>query len=230
MIDRRDVLIGGLCIASLAGAEALRPRRKIDLVGDSRLSTIIPEQFGRWRPDPSMGVVTPPTEGSLADRLYREILSRAYMDRPDQPSIMLLVTHGAEQSDALQLHRPETCYPAVGFTVISRALKTVALGANASLPVVHLTAQLADRVEDIVYWTRIGEDFPQTAGEQRNNRLMSSLRGYVGDGILARASAIRSDGKPQHGRVEQFIRDMIVNIDPSRRRALIGTSRSTALT
>jgi EpsI family protein len=229
MIDRRDLLIGAGCLAAIGGAESLRPRREIDLVGNTTLREILPRQFGQWREDPNVGVVTPPSEGSLADRLYNEILIQAYTDSPSRPPVMVVATHGAKQSDALQLHRPESCYPAVGFAIIARALIDMPIGGGATLPAVRLTARLGERVEDIVYWTRLGEDFPQTGGDQRSARLRAALRGTIGDGVLARASVVRIGANAEYARIEQFIRSLIAAIRPDRRRALIGTQRSQAM-
>ena len=230
MIDRRDLVFGAGAFAAAAGAAALYPRRRLNLVGGARLETMIPEQFGIWREDPNVGVVTPPSEGSLADRLYDEIFSRAYIEAGAMLPVMALITHGASQSDALQLHRPEACYPAVGFAIIGRALASLPLAPSIALPAVRLTARLGNRTEDILYWTRVGEYFPQTGGAQRNDRIKAALDGYVGDGILARVSAIRTDEQAQFARLDRFARDLVIAIPRHQRRALIGTQRAQMLT
>jgi EpsI family protein len=168
-------------------------------MGDRTLEGIIPERFASWRIAPGVGAVLPPSEGSLADLLYDEILARGYFQEPvrDISPVMMLATRGSVQSDALQLHRPEACYPAVGFTIIGRRLETLTLGPGMSAPAVFLTAQFDERIEDIIYWTRIGQDFPQTAAEQRSDRLKLALRGAVGDGILMRFSAVRRASEPE---------------------------------
>ncbi|MFM6854055.1 MAG: exosortase C-terminal domain/associated protein EpsI, partial [Sphingopyxis sp.] len=234
MIDRRDALIGLGGLLAIGGAEWLRPRHRIDLVGAQTLGSALPESFGPWAIDPGIGVLQPPNKGSLADRLYRELLSRAYRNQQqaDRSPVMLLATHGASQSDALQLHRPEICYPAVGFAVHQQRHFDVPLAPGIAIPAVALTAQLGDRVEDIVYWTRIGEDFPQSGAARRSDRLRAALRGDIGDGVLVRLSAIRAEGlasPAQHMLLAQFAAALMVATPAGRRRAFIGTTRAARL-
>lgn len=224
MIDRRDLLFGAGCAAALGGAELLRPRQTINLVGNKTLKEIIPEQIGDWTLDPSSEPILPPSEGSLTDRLYDELLARAYVERSNRalPPVMMLCTHGSVQSDALQLHRPETCYPALGFGITDRALVEANLLPGLKVPAVRLTARSGPRVEDILYWTRIGFDFPQTASEQRRDRLIAAARGFVGDGILLRLSAVRTSDRPQHDYILSFARALAASIAVGGRRALFG--------
>ena len=222
MISRRDLIVGAGALAASAGAFALQPRQRLDLMQDRTLATILPDQFGSWAVDPSIAALVPPSEGSLADRLYDEILSKAYRRVDDDgASVMLLGTRGQDQSDALQLHRPEACYPAVGFAIIARSPIDLRIGQRGSIPAVALTAQLGDRIEDIVYWTRIGHDFPRSAAEQRSMAWQNSLAGLVPDGILMRFSAIRRDpGEDQFDRVVACIEAMARAVRPGDRTAL----------
>lgn len=231
MIARRDLLIGGTCAAALGAAEYLRPRRILRLFPQDDIGLIIPESFGRWRRFIGGQVLTPPTEGSLADQLYAETVQRIYHDDSNASPVMLLVAYGPAQSDLLQLHRPESCYPAFGFTIRQRALFAMPVGPATSsvpgIPAVRLTATLGGRIEDVVYWARLGERLPQTAGEQRADRLRIAMQGYVADGVLVRASALREDGAgPQHGRVQTFLQDMLRAVPAADLKALIGTSRA----
>jgi len=45
-----------------------------------------------------------------------------------QSPVMLFASHGSKQSDALQLHRPEACYPSIGFTMKGRELVDLPVG------------------------------------------------------------------------------------------------------
>lgn len=232
MIARRDFLLGGACVAALGVAEYLRPRQILRLFAADDIGTIIPEGFGTWRPFIGGSVLSPPTEGSLADQLYAETVQRIYHDGSDASPVMLLVAYGPAQSDLLQLHRPESCYPAFGFAIRERALFAMPARAAAptpAIPAVRLTAALGGRVEDVVYWARLGERLPQTAGEQRTDRLRIAMEGYVADGVLVRASAIRDDsGQPQHARVARFLQDMMAAVPAGQLKALIGTTRAEA--
>lgn len=226
MMNRRDLIIGLGALGACGGAVAMTPRQRLDLMQDRTLEDILPQGFAGWAIDPSIVALLPPSEGSLADRLYDEILSRAYRElEPTGPSVMMLGTRGADQSDALQLHRPETCYPAFGFAIVDRKPLNLAVGSGAAIPAVALTAKLGERIEDIIYWTRIGNDFPRSAGEQRRMTWRAALNGVTGDGILMRYSAVRNDpAQPQFNRVSNCIQAMAQSIRLGHRAALFGTT------
>lgn len=233
MMDRRDMVFGLGCVAAAGGAAWLRPRDYQRLMPAQKLASAIPEAFGRWSIDRSIGVVLPPSEGSLADRLYDEVLARAYLQPAavDDGSVMCLITYGARQSDALQLHRPELCYPAVGFQVVGYQKQMLTLGRGAQLPIVQMSARLGQRVEDVLYWTRVGEDFPQDAADQRAKRLRASLAGKIGDGVLVRMSKVRqtAEAGPQFAELSQFAREILHALRPDVRRGLVGTRMAALL-
>lgn len=231
MIDRRELIFAAGCAAALGTAEALRPRATLKLLPEGRrLDTLVPSRFGAWQVGEGGDIVLPQTEGTLASRLYSDRLARSYRRTvPSLDDVMLLIAYGAAQSDVLQLHRPEVCYPAVGFTVVARRLVALPIGGGAKVPAVLLTAEAGGRTEDIIYWTRLGEALPQTGGEQRWARLRNAMDGYVADGVLVRASATRTDAAPRFDALTQFLGDMTRAVSPAERPALIGTTAADAL-
>lgn len=222
-VDRRDLLAAMACLGSLGAAEWLRPRTPLVLLpAGQKLADLVPERLGLWVRAGGGDVVVPRTEGSLATRLYGDQLARTYV-RGDQPNLpmMLSIAYGVRQSDALQLHRPETCYPAIGFTVDPSTAGVIRAGA-VHVPVVSLTARAAGRIEDIVYWTRMGLRFPRNAAEQREMRFANALEGIVPDGALVRASAVRADAAvPVFAQVQVFLRALIGSLGPAGRLALL---------
>lgn len=231
MIDRRELLFGAGCAAALGAAEALRPRGTLRLMpAGAKLETIVPSRFAAWQAGMGGDIVLPQTPGSLADRLYSDRLARSYRrERPEQDDVMLLIAYGAAQSDVLQLHRPEVCYPAVGFTIAMRRLVALPIGPGAVVPAVMLTATAGDRIEDILYWTRLGEALPQTGSEQRWARLRNAMAGYVADGVLVRASATRVDATPRFPVLSTFLQEMARGMSAGARPALIGSAASASL-
>jgi len=231
-MDRRDFLIAGAAAAALGGAQALRPRRMVNLLEGPKLNAVIPRSFGTWTTDVDSEIITPKVPGSLEDKLYSEMVSHTYRDTTGKrPSVMLLIAYGRSQSDLLQLHRPEACYPAVGFVISNRELIDLPLSHGQSMPAVEMTASTAERVEDIVYWSRLGEYFPQTAGQQRRDRLKAAMQGYIGDGALVRASTLRGadNNTPYFTALQSFFSDLVQGIAPAQRKVLIGTDRAKAL-
>ena len=224
MIDRRDLLAGLGCVAALGAAEYLRPRNKLVLMPEGySLKTIVPERFDRWVVGYGGDIVIPREEGSAADRIYNDRLARIYHDTSGAlADVMILVAYGKTQNDALQVHRPEACYPANGYLISDRRFVAIDTRAGKPIPAVALTGINGSRVEDIVYWTRMGDALPRTAGEQRLTRYRESFAGYVGDGLLFRASAVRQDNTPLFGELQKFLGELIDATQPRLRAALIG--------
>lgn len=230
MPDRRDFLLGGLGFGALGMAEFLTPRTAIRLFNDIKLEDAVPRSFGNWVEYPGGNVVAPTTPGSLADRLYSATVSRIFVNpNEDHPPVMFLAAYGGEQSDLLQLHRPEACYPAVGFRIAQREFGLMRLAGGAAVPTVLLTAEAEDRQEDIVYWTRLGEDLPRTASEQRSDRLKAAMAGVIGDGILVRASTIRTGTTPEWPYLTDFLNELLRAIPAKARPGFIGTERAAAV-
>lgn len=228
MIDRRDVLLGGGMLLAAAGATALTPRRHVELLHGRKLETIIPPQFGGWATAPSTAFVLPKTPGSLADRLYSDTVSRLYV-APDKLQVMMVLAYGNLQSDLLQLHRPETCYAAVGFQISHSTRAEIGVAPHVAVPMRELTASTDNRVEPIVYWTRIGDALPTDKREQRTMRLRQQLAGIVPDGILVRLSTVAEPTPETFAALTSFGREFILAVKPGDRSILIGPTLANDL-
>lgn len=221
---RRDLVLSGLALAAFGAAEALRPRQRLTLLKGAEVKEAIPAQFADWEAE-NADLITPEQAGRLASSLYSELVSRNYYDTTTGAMVMLLAAYGDTQSDLLQLHRPESCYPAVGFALEMAQSVAFPLGGSAILPARRVIATLESRRENIVYWTRMGEELPRTGGEQREARLTNAVKGFVPDGILVRCSVL---GETQESWkvLERFIPTMLHAVQPRFRPALIGTDLS----
>jgi len=218
---RRDLILAGLGVGAFATAEALRPRRKMRLLKSGTVAEAIPEQFGSWEAHAD-NLVSPEQAGRLARTLYSEIVSRTYVDDATGRAVMLLAAYGDTQSDLLQLHRPESCYPAVGFTLQSAKSIELPIAASVSLPAREVVATIEERVENIVYWTRMGEALPRTGGEQRDARLANAMKGIIPDGILVRCSVV-GESAESFRVLGSFVPQMLSAVRRDFRPALIGT-------
>jgi EpsI family protein len=228
MISRRDAFIGAACTASLGAAEWLRPRRSLNLLGKTNLDSIVPRTFDGWSSTAGGDFVVPQTPNSLSNRLYAKQLMRVYTSQQHMAGVMLLIAYGASQSDALQLHRPESCYPAVGLPIAYRTLAPLPIAPGVTVPGVLLTAGASQRIEDIAYWTRLGEYLPQSASDQRRDRLRAAVKGYVGDGVLVRASILRHGDQPQFPILIDFLGALVEAVRPDHRSALVGSRLASA--
>lgn len=224
---RRDLILGGMALAGLGTAEALRPRRRLVLLKKGTLAEALPREFAGWSSEESQ-LVTPDMAGRLAKTLYSETVSRTYYHEGTDDGVMLLIAYGDTQSDLLQLHRPESCYPAVGYTLQMTRSAEVPVGAGLMLPARRVVATTEDRTESILYWTRLGERLPQSAGDQRTARLKNAMEGYVADGVLVRCSAV---GDVDHAfkLLDTFVPEMLRAVSPQARPAFVGTRIARAI-
>ena len=229
MISRRDFMMGAMCLAGAGGAYGLKPRHRVSLLGTRKLGDIVPFSFPGWSGRDASDLVAPPKKGDLATRLYGEQVERIYQSDATGDMVMVLMAHGDTQSNELQLHRPEVCYPAFGFEIASNRLEHLQLEPSALLPVRQLVAVAPDRRENIVYWTRLGEFLPTTGLEQQLDRVQTALHGYVADGVLARISMVSGNREAAFALLAPFTAGLIKAVTPNNRSPLIGTRLASIL-
>ena len=217
---RRDVLVGGAALAAAGASWMLAPRETLDLMGRAKLAEIVPDRFGAWTSELSDKLVQPKTRGKLADLLYSDTLSRIYRRAGHEEQVMMLIAYGSTQSDLLQLHRPETCYPAFGYRIARNEQVRLKIGEK-GLPAREMLAVGPGRSESILYWTRIGDALPTDGGEQRLVRLRMAMAGYVPDGLLARFS-IEGQDTAAGKRLAGFVQQMLGAVAAEKLPALIG--------
>jgi len=218
--SRRDLLIGGASLAAGATAFARMPHDPMMLIGKDQLDKIVPLKVDNWVFDTTSGLVLPPPD-QLARLLYDQQVARSYTS-PDQLPVMLLLAYGSSQSGMLQIHRPEICYPASGFKLTETEVTPVPLASGRSLPSRSFTANSDTRVEQVLYWTRIGEMVPTGWWSQRLAVIRSNLHGKIPDGLLVRLSTVSSDADQAQATLKKFARAMLQTMSPTTQRMLIG--------
>ena len=164
----------------------------------------------------------PQSDDSLAAKLYSQTLARYYVDAAGE-GVMMLIAYGDTQSDQLQLHRPEVCYPAFGFNVVRTVAAPIAISPSVSVPARSLTAESPMRTEQIAYWTRIGEYLPIDGTEQRIAKLRNAFDGVLPDGVLVRLSNVNGDASAAFALNQRFAGAMLAAIAPAKRSVLIGS-------
>lgn len=228
MLRRRDLMFGLPLLGAAGAAWALKPRTRMNLLGDASLEEAIPERIGPWEVTPSNAFILPEArEGSLAATLYDQQLSRLYTG-PGVIPVMLVIAYGSTQSDLLQLHRPEVCYRAVGFSIDRFDRVDVAVG-GARVPMRALTARANERTEPILYWTRIGDLLPTSNNEQRLMKLQTEMAGYIGDGVLVRLSTVAEPTPDVFDALEEFARQLLLTISGAPLEALVGRPTARAI-
>lgn len=230
MTNRRDLLIGAACVLGAGAAIALKPRRKVSLMPPgAKLSNILPREFGTWTSQDVSDAYAPQTPDSLQARLYGETVGRIYRNKDAGTEIMMLMAHGDSQSNELQLHRPEVCYPAFGFAIVESLPVQLAVDRSVTIPGRRLIAQAGDDKQSVIYWTRLGEYFPVGVTEQRFERLNTAMHHYIPDGLLARFSVGGPDSALAFAAIRAFIAELVLRVAASSRAPLIGTERAKML-
>jgi hypothetical protein len=122
-------LVIGLCMFAAAGmALALKPTTRIADAGPKiDLETLIPKTFGDWKIDETVTpLIANPEQEALIKKIYNQTLTRTYVNLRNE-RVMLSIAYGGDQSDGMQVHKPEICYPAQGFQIL-KATDTLATG------------------------------------------------------------------------------------------------------
>lgn len=218
-MTRRQILLGIGALGATAAAFAMTPRRPIDLLGEAKLETLVPTRFGDWTFESKSGLVIPPAD-QLSRELYAQLLTRVY-SRPDGTGVMLLIAQSPSQNGVLQVHRPETCYPAGGYALTPSEAHDIPLVGQAAIPSQAFTATSRSRTEQLLYWTRVGRSMPATWAEQRVAVAHHNLSGEVPDAVLVRASMLSPDRTGSLATLDGFIGSMLKSIPPASRQVLV---------
>lgn len=221
-LSRRDLLVGGVCLAAAGTAYARMPRHRLASIGKGQLEKLAPDKIGGWRYETASGVVLPPPD-ELARLLYDQQVARTYTSDTDLP-MMLVMAYGSSQGGMLQVHRPEICYPASGFRLTGTMTQPLEVGGGHTIPIRSFTASSDIRTEQVIYWTRIGKALPTSWTGQRIAIMESNLAGYVPDGLLVRVSTVDTNAKAATAALERFVRAMLAEVGVAGRQQLIGAA------
>jgi EpsI family protein len=218
LITRRNVITGIAMMGAAAVAHVRQPVPYAKKMAKGTLDKLIPTKIGDWTFETTSGLVLPPPDATI-DRLYDELTTRVYT-RPNSPPVMLLIAYGSVQDGLLQLHRPEVCYPVGGYKLTDTEISDFPIMPGQSIPIRSFTADSDSRVEQVMYWTRVGDVMPTSWVEQRWAVVRANLAGAIPDGILVRVSAIDLDMKASMALLQDFAQSMAQATRPDVRKLL----------
>lgn len=221
-VSRRNALIGGALAAASAFAFMRQPAIANPKVAEKTFDAWVPSNFGRWTTISQGGVVLPPPD-ALRDRLYDNLVTRVYA-AGSGPAVMLLLAYNNVQDGVLQLHRPETCYPVGGYALSATRQVDIPVG-NRQIPANFFTATGPDRVEQVQYFTRLGDSFPRSWAEQRLAVIRANIAGDIPDGMMMRVSTLGLDAPEAETLLDEFSRSFILHANARLQHLLVGTSR-----
>jgi EpsI family protein len=154
---------------------------------------------------------------------YDQVFTRRFA-APTGPDIMLLIAHGAAQSGLMRIHRPEVCYSSEGFRIEGLHDVDLAIASPRVIPAQIFTGVRDDRVERVLYWTRIASFFPRDLTAQRLIMLKLGLAGMIPEGVLVRISA-QAAGEATPA-LEAFAKDLVRRSTPQAQALLLGADSS----
>lgn len=218
----RLILLVLMVLAALAGT-FLRPT--ISLANERPLidlKAMVPVAFGDWQELRDTGVqIIDPQQQQMLDKLYSETLSRSYINKEGY-RIMLSIAYGKNQSDALQLHKPEVCYPAQGFMLITNQRATLDVSNGNPIAATRLTTSLGPRFEPITYWTVVGDHITKGGIDKKLTEMGYATQGRIPDGMLVRVSSIDRDTDQAFAMQNKFAAEMVQAIAPDMRNRFAG--------
>lgn len=220
IVSRRSFVLGGAMLAAGGAAVARIPQPNSPSISVEKFKALVPDQIGHWSFQQTSGLVLPP-EDALSARLYDNLVTRTYTD-PTGQVMMLLIAYKNYQDGVLQIHRPEICYPAGGFRLSPTIVTEIPVGGGKMMPANAFSANGNERSEQVLYWTRIGEEFPAKWSEQRLAVLRANLARINPDGMLARVSMPNDDMATSRPLMVKFIEDLRNAASPQLRRILFG--------
>lgn len=209
-------------LAASGLALALRPIHKIaDLGSAMDLEAMIPHTLGDWREEQQNTIqIVDPQQKELIDKVYAQTLSRTYVNSRGY-RIMLALAYGKDQRDAMQVHYPEVCYPAQGFSLKDKQSGTLAT-ASGLIPVTRILTSLGERNEPVTYWTTVGDRVVQTGIQKKLAEMSYGLNGKIPDGMLIRISSIDAGAAHAYKMQTQFADQMLSALTPEHRQRLNG--------
>jgi EpsI family protein len=221
---RKSLLILVMMISASALALVMRPTQKIADQGPAiDLAVMIPKQFGEWREETqSFAAMINPQQKEVLDKIYNQTLSRTYINAQGY-RIMLSIAYGGDQSDAMQVHKPEVCYPAQGFQMRGKSNATLSLPFG-PLPVTRVDTQLGARREPVTYWTTVGNQVVHDGIHKKLVEMRFGLTGRIPDGLLFRVSSIDPEASRAYDLQTSFIDQLLSAVTPEQRQRLAGTT------
>jgi EpsI family protein len=211
-----------LMLLSAALGAALRPRIYLS---DERppidLVAMVPSTFGDWHEEVNLAAqVVNPQQRDLLSKIYSQTLSRTYANTQGY-RVMLSIAYGKNQSDALQLHKPEICYPAQGFILLTTQRGPIDL-LGKPVFATKLATSLGMRYEPITYWTVVGDHVVTGGNDKKWTELRYALHNRIPDGMLVRVSSIDKDSANAYAVQNQFATAMVAAIAPDNRMRFAG--------
>jgi EpsI family protein len=218
-MTRRHLLLGGVLAGASALGFALQPRAAPE-EAPLPLDEAVPQRVAGFRAIAAGGFVLP-VAGPLSDRIYVDLLTRLFRE-DGSPAVMLLVAKGRVDDPGMSVHRPERCYRSAGFSVEEKGFAALVAPFPSDGQAVRMTARREDRVEQVLFWTRVGSRFPASALDQRFFTVRENLAGVLPTALLFRLSVLGNDSTAAFSLLERFNHALVTGLSAPARTTLLG--------
>jgi EpsI family protein len=221
-LQTKQWILLALMLVSAGLGAALKPTIFVsDLLPAVDLQAMVPKDFGEWHELPvTMTQVINPQQQETLERIYSETLSRTYGNAQGY-RVMLSIAYGKNQNKALELHSPEVCYPAQGFTLID-AHKTTLDILGKTIPANQIETSQGQRFEPVTFWSAVGTTVPATLMQKRFVEFRYAITGRIPDGFLVRVSSIDKDTPNAYAMQARFAHDLMQAIAPQNQPRFVG--------
>ena len=217
----RAVILGlAMCAASVLPVLLREGNLAGSRVKPLDLEQVVPRQFGPWREITATAQVVNPQSKELIDKLYSQVLTRSYVNASGQV-IMLTIAYGNDQRGNLEVHKPEVCYPAQGFTVSQNVAGSLATSSG-EIAVRRLDTSLGPRKEPVTYWSTLGAGVVENRFQKRVSELKATLSGQIPDGLLVRVSSIDPNADQAWQLHQNFVDVLLQSMSGADRSRLAG--------
>jgi EpsI family protein len=218
-----NILLGSAMALACFLAVLMTPTRKLaDQQAKFALEELIPKKFEDWQIDKTIvPIQVAPEVIAKLNKIYNQTLSRTYTNSKGE-KIMLSIAYGGEQSgESTQVHRPEFCYTAQGFNIVSNR-EAKLMTASGTIPIRRLKAVQGARIEPITYWLTVGDKATLPGIGRMWTQISYGLTGVVADGMLVRLSSIEKNEDLAYQIQGQFINNLLSNLDERAKTRLTG--------
>lgn len=189
------------------------------------LANAIPNAFGDWQliKDTRQTIIEPEQE-ALINKLYSQTYSQTFVNKSSGERVMLSLAYGETQTDGKEVHKPDICYPAQGFSIsdINKTDLPIEDGKQ-KIHANQLVARMNNRVEPIIYWTTLGTHTYNTRLQKKSIEFKYALKNMIPDGMLFRVSIIDSDPDKGNLTLRGFIKDLYLNSQDEYKQRIFGT-------
>ena len=221
-------LAAAMCAIAIVST-VIRPSTSSDhALERTRLERLFPTQVRGWRQSASNeDFVCAEYFREQAPSVYEQRFSRTYVNSLGR-RVTLVVVYVSDRPVTLQLDRPEVCHRAAGYAGALEIKRGWIELAGARIHVNRLVVRRLGQAEAITYWSVLGGEATEDAGNLAWRRIGLFFARGPTDGMLICLSSMEVDGAQAFARHDEFANALILALPAFDRSRVTGASPSVA--